>query len=253
MILVTGGTGTLGREVVPLLRQEGHDVRILSRRQGPEYVTGDLATGAGLTEALDGVRTVVHLGGSAKGDGLKARNLVDAATGLEHLVYVSVVGADRLPVVSRTDRAMFGYFAAKREAELVIENSGLPWTTLRATQFNESMLAVVKQMTKLPVVPVAAGFRFQPVDAAAVAHQLTELALAKPAGLVPDIAGPEVYEMKTLVRSYLTATGKHRLILPIRMPGKAARAYRAGANLAPGTAEGRSWAEFLSQGATAAV
>ena len=248
MILVTGGTGTLGRHVVPLLREAGQDVRILSRRQhdDPSTVTGDLGTGAGLAEALDGVKTVVHLGGSSKGDEVKARNLVDAAQGVQHLVYISVVGADRLPVVSRIDRAMFGYFTAKREAEVIIENSGVPWTTLRATQFNESMLAVTRQMAKLPVIPVAAGFRFQPVDAAAVAARLTELATEKPAGLVPDIAGPEVYDMKTLVRTYLKATGKHRLILPIHVAGKAARAYRAGANLAPGVLAGRSWEEFLS-------
>jgi uncharacterized protein YbjT (DUF2867 family) len=68
-----------------------------------------------------------------------------------------------------------------------------------------------------------------------------------PAGRVADIAGPQVFDMPTLVRGYLRAAGKHRLIVPIRLPGKAAAAYRQGANLAPDRAVGRrSWEEFLA-------
>jgi uncharacterized protein YbjT (DUF2867 family) len=100
----------------------------------------------------------------------------------------------------------------------------------------------------MPVVPVAAGVRFQPVDAGDVATRLAELSLGKPAGLVPDIAGPRVYGMEELVRSYLRATNRHRLILPIRFPGQAARAIRAGANLDPDRAVGqRTWEDFLTE------
>jgi uncharacterized protein YbjT (DUF2867 family) len=254
-ILVTGGTGTLGSQLVPRLWEAHCRVRVLSRRShepgdGVEYVTGDLATGAGLEGALDGVETIVHLAGSARGDGEKARQLVEAASraGIRHLVYISVVGADRVPVVSRGDRAMFGYFAAKRAAECVVENSGLPWTTLRATQFHDLTLMTVRQMAKLPVIPVPSGFRFQPVDAGEVAARLVELTLGTPSGLVPDLAGPRVYEMAELVRSYLRASHRHRPILPLRIPGGAARAIRAGANLAPDRAVGqRTWEDFLAE------
>ena len=162
-------------------------------------------------------------------------------------MYISVVGADRIPVVSGVDRAMFGYFASKLAAERVVADSGLPWTTLRATQFHDLLLMTARQMAKLPVIPVPAGFRFQPVDAGEVAARLVELALGTPAGLVPDMAGPRVYEMAELLRGYLRATGRHRPILPVRLPGKAARAFRAGANLAPDRAVGRrTWEEFLA-------
>jgi uncharacterized protein YbjT (DUF2867 family) len=87
-------------------------------------------------------------------------------------------------------------------------------------------------MAKLPVIPVPAGFRFQPIDADEVAGRLVELALGAPAGSVLDVAGPRVYPMSELVRGYLRASGKHRLIVPVRLPGKAARAFREGANLA---------------------
>src|SRR5215470_12416838 len=147
-IVVTGGTCTLGRQVVPRLRDAGGKVRVLSRgsregAEGLEFVTGDLATGEGIDAAVAGTEIIVHLAGSAKGDEVKARHLVRAASraGARHLVYISVVGAGRIPVVSPTDRAMFGYFAAKRAAEQVIADAGLPWTTLRATQFHDLTLA----------------------------------------------------------------------------------------------------------------
>jgi uncharacterized protein YbjT (DUF2867 family) len=95
---------------------------------------------------------------------------------------------------------------------------------------------------------VPTGVRFQPVDTGEVAAQLVELSLAEPAGLVPDIAGPRIYEMKDLIRSYLKARGKRRLLIPARLPGKAARAMRDGANLAPDRAVGkRTWEDFLAE------
>ncbi|MGH2754312.1 MAG: SDR family oxidoreductase, partial [Actinomycetota bacterium] len=119
-ILVTGGTGTLGRHVVPRLRNVGGGVRVLSRHtrepgNDVEYVTGDLLKNEGIEAAVDGAGTIVHLAGSNKGDDESTRNLVRAASraGTQHLVYISVIGVDRIPLVSGIDRAMFGYFGSK--------------------------------------------------------------------------------------------------------------------------------------------
>jgi uncharacterized protein YbjT (DUF2867 family) len=255
-ILVTGGTGTLGRHVVRRLRDAGNNVRVLSRRSheaedGIQFMSGDLATGEGIEPAVDGIETIVHLAGSAKGDEDKARNLVRAAssqTRLPHLVYISVVGADCIPMVSRVDRAMFGYFESKRAAEKAVEDSGLPWTTLRATQFHDLMLTVARQLAKLPVSPVPAGFRIQPVEADEVAARLVELTLGEPAGMVPDMGGPRVYGAAELLRGYLRASKRRRRpIVPVWLPGKAARVFRDGGNLAPEQAVGhRTWEEFLA-------
>ncbi|TWD73468.1 uncharacterized protein YbjT (DUF2867 family) [Kribbella amoyensis] len=252
-ILVTGGTGTLGQLVVPRLAAQDADLRVLSRSRrdgeaGVEYVVGDLDTGDGVENAVKGADVVVHLAGAAKGDGEKARQLMRAIGrgGVRHLVYISVVGADRTPVVSGMDRNAFGYIAAKREAEELVEGSGVPWTTLRATQFHELLFKLAEGMAKLPVVPVPSGFHVQPVDGAAVADRLVELTLGEPAGLVADIAGPKVYGFGDPIRSYLKATGRKRLFLPMRMPGKAAAAFRAGANLSPDHGTGRTWEEFLT-------
>lgn len=255
-ILVTGGTGTLGRQVVPHLVAAGHAVRVFSRHggqpaEGVEHLTGDLLTGDGLAAAVDGTRIVVHCAGGRTGDERAAANLVAAArqAGVGHLVLISVAGADRVPVTSRADRTMFGYFAAKRGAELAVTGSGLPWTTLRATQFHDLILATARMLTRLPVVPVVAGVRFQPVDAGEVAARLAGLALGRPAGLVPEMAGPRAYPMADLVRSYLRARGTRRLLVPVALPGGAARAVRSGANLPDGaslTTGSRTWEEFLS-------
>lgn len=261
-ILVTGGTGTLGRLVVARLRNAGKDVRVLSRHggqgatagestDGVESMTGDLATGEGVEAAVRGIEVVVHCAGSRVGDDDTTRHLVRAATqaGARHIVYISVVGADRIPVRGRVDRAMFGYFGSKLAAEQVVADSGIPWTTLRATQFQQSFLTVARGVARLPVIPVPNGFRFQPVDADEVAARLAELARAEPAGLVPEMGGPEALGMSELIRVYLRATNRHRLIVPVPSFGGAAAAFRAGANLTSADrAVGRTtWNDFVAR------
>ncbi|WP_204742217.1 SDR family oxidoreductase [Glaciihabitans arcticus] len=97
-ILVTGGTGTLGRDLVPMLRDRGADVTVLSRRAAPGVRVADLASGAGLADALDGISTVVHLA-AGKRQAEEAQRLVSAceAAGIQHLVFISIVGIDAIP------------------------------------------------------------------------------------------------------------------------------------------------------------
>ncbi|MEV5545573.1 NAD(P)H-binding protein [Streptomyces sp. NPDC052309] len=252
-ILVTGGTGTLGGHVVPLLRAAGHEVRILTRRARPaadgvEYVTGDLLRGEGVEAAVEGAHTVLHLAGGPKGDDVATRALVGAASraDVRHLLYISVVGADRVPLA---------WLRTKLESERAVADSGIPWTTLRAAQFHELALTMAEKMTRLPVLPVPGGLRLQPVDSREVAARLVELALSGPSGLVPDMTGPKPYGIRELVAPYLELHGRRqRPALPVRIPGKAGRAYRAGANLTLEGAETgkRTWEEFLAERAGAA-
>jgi uncharacterized protein YbjT (DUF2867 family) len=246
-ILVTGGTGTLGSHVVPLLRAAGHQVRILSRHgraaeAGVEYVTGDLLKGEGVEAAVDGTEIVLHLAGGRKGDDEATRTLVRAASaaGVRHFIYISVIGADRVPLA---------WPRSKLDAERAVADSGIPWTTLRAAQFHDLALMVVEKMAKLPVLPVPGGLRLQPVDSREVAARLADLTLGAPSGLVPDLAGPKLYDLAALARPYLELRGKRRASLPVRIPGKAGRAYRAGANLALEGADfgKRSWEDFLGE------
>ncbi|WP_436763987.1 SDR family oxidoreductase [Streptosporangium sp. V21-05] len=222
-------------------------MRVLSRNGhepggGVEYVTGDLLKDEGVEAAVDGAETVLHLAGGPRGDDEATRNLVRAASraGVRHLVYISVIGADRVPL---------GYFRSKLGAERAVAGSGLPWTTLRAAQFHDLVLDVVRRMAKLPVIPVPGGLRFQPVDAREVAARLVELTLGEPSGPVPALAGPKVYGMAELSGGYLRARGGHRLMVPVRIPGRAGRAYRTGENLSlEGAVVGlRTWEDFLAE------
>ena len=141
-ILVTGGTGTLGRPVAQRLREAGASVTVLSRHpretaEAIRYTAGDLSTGEGIEAAVRGAEVIVHCAGSSKGDEQKTRTLVSAAKDARHIVLISVVGADRIPQASAIDRAFFGYFGMKLATERVVEQSGIGWTTLRATQFHD--------------------------------------------------------------------------------------------------------------------
>ena len=124
--------------------------------------------------------------------------------------------------------------------------SGIPWTTLRATQFHDLMLLTAREMAKLPVIPAPSGFQAQPVDATRSGQgSRTGARAACRAG--GDLGGPRVYRLADLIRGYLRARVKHRAIAPVRVPGKAARAKREGAKLAADRAVGRrTWEEFLA-------
>ncbi len=244
-VLVTGGTGRLGRLVVWRLRDADCDVRVLTRRSsqaagGIRFLSGDLTTGEGIEAAVDGVAVIVHCATSSKGDAGATRNLVRAAAraGAPHLVYVSIVGIDHI--------SSWGYPMAKLQAERIVADSGLPWTILRVTQFYDYILTGVRKLAKLPVVPVPAGFRVQPIDPDEVAARLVELTLGEPAGRVPDMAGPQVTSWADLLREYLRASHRHRWVVPVRIPGT--RAVRAGGLLPrPGHAVGRrTWEQFLA-------
>ena len=249
-VLVTGGTGTLGREVVRQLADAGHAVRVLSRRPrdgaapGVEWAVGDLTTGAGVAEAVRGVAAIVHCasdGRAPAGDISGTRNLLEAAraAGSPHLVYISIVGIEGVPL---------RYYRAKLHVERLIEASGEPWTVLRATQFHDLVHTISRLLARLPIVPVPARTSFQPVDVRDVAARLVELASGPPAGRVADFGGPEVRSTTELVRATIQALGRRRLVVPVLVPGRVFRGYRRGGHLAPEHADGRrTYAEYLAE------
>lgn len=255
-ILVTGGRGTLGRLVVRHLTAAGVPVRLLSRRPrtvgAPPAVTwirGDQTDPDGMRAALEGVGAVVHCASNlvrSKEDLVGARVLLDTATatGRPHIVYISIVGVDRIP---------FGYYRIKRQVESMLQESGLPVTIQRATQFHELFLYATRKLSWSPLIPVPGGFRFQPIAAEDVAAKLVALASGEPQGRVPDIGGPEVHRGEELVEASLHRLGKRRLVVPIPLAGKTASAYRAGYNLTSEQPYGRTtFTEFLRSTGVAA-
>ncbi|MGF6885712.1 uncharacterized protein YbjT (DUF2867 family) [Nocardia sp. GAS34] len=250
VLLITGASGTLGATVADHAVAAGHEVRLLSRRSrssndpAREWAVGDLLSGAGIDAALDGADAVVHCAhdpGKPQATVIGTRNLVDAARsrGPAHLVYISIVGIDRVPNA---------YYRAKLDCERLIAESGVPFTILRATQFHEFVLELVRKLSRGPLAMVPAKTPFQPIDVAEVAGRLVDLAVAAPARRVPDIGGPQVRSAEELMRAYLTAAGKHRPVVPLPVPGKAAAAMRAGYLTVPERAVGgRTYDQFLAE------
>lgn len=231
-ILVTGGTCVLGRPLTERLRADGHEVRVLSRHAQP-YAVDLVAGGSGLDAAVAGVDTIVHCASSPRGgDEQAAANLIAAArrASVDHLVYISIVGVDRVP---------FGYYRTKLAVERLVEESGLGWTVLRATQFHDLLVMLFQILSKPPVMLLPAGVSDQPVAVAEVADRLADLAVGAPAGRVDDMGGPEVLTFPELARAYLTATGRRRPLVNVPLFGKAYRAFRAGGHLTPERAVGK--------------
>lgn len=252
-VLVTGGTGALGTELVPRLVGAGHDVRVLSRRErsDPSFVRGDLRTGEGLAEATRGVDVIAHLASGTDGlpsyrtakatdvDGTAALLGAARSSGSPHLVYISIVGIDRIP---------FGYYRAKLEAEQLIEASGLPFTILRTTQWHTLAWEFCRRVTASPLVLTPKGLRMQLLDTGEVADRMASLVTSSPSRRVADMGGPEVLEFRDIAKRYLNALGKRRVVVSPPLPGKAIAAFREGHNLAPEHADGRiTWDEYLAK------
>lgn len=244
--LVTGGTGRLGAPLVDRLRASGADVRYTSRvaRPGdPARHAVDLVDGTGLDAALVGVHTVLHCASSPfratrATDVAGTERLVTACAraGVAHLVYISIVGVDRMPVA---------YYRAKFDAEAVVAAGPVPWSILRATQFHEFVAEILGKVAWSPIMPLATA-RIQPVDVDVVIDQLVTAAHHGPAGRLPDLGGPEVFALTDLARSWLAATGRRRLVLRLPVVGSAAHALADGVLCcAPGP--GRGWAEWLAR------
>jgi uncharacterized protein YbjT (DUF2867 family) len=248
-VLITGGTGLLGSALVRTAAGAGHEVRVLSRRaraasEGVEYAVGDIASGVGLSAALEGVDAVIHaasdprrpeevdVGGSSR--------LVEAAraASVGHLIYVSIVGVDRIPV---------RYYRAKLKAEQIVASSGVPHTVVRATQFHAFVAWLISQAARVPLVlPLPSGFKFQPVDETEVAARLVRCLADGPRGRAGDFGGPEVLPLEEMAAAWMEAAGVRKKVLRLPLPGAAAASLRAEANTAPDGERGSvSWGEWL--------
>lgn len=241
-VLVTGGTGALGRQIVDRLRVCGHEVRVLSRRPGAGTHVGDLATGAGVPAAADGAELIVHAASDARRFGKpdidQTRNLLAAAGGVRQLLYVSIVGIDRIP---------FRYYRNKLACEELITGSALPHTILRATQFHDLLAAVLSGVQRLPIAALPLDFRFQPVATEDVAVRIAELVEGEPRGRAADFGGPQVHTLAELTEIWRQQHGRPRRTLPLRLPGAVARGFRAGDNTCPDHADGtRTWADYVA-------
>ncbi|WP_201314267.1 SDR family oxidoreductase [Dyella sp. EPa41] len=199
-IVVIGGNGLVGRNVVRRLRLHGHDVSAASRVSGV-----DITTGAGLAEALAGAEVVVDASNSPERDGpasfefFKAggTHLLAAETAAEvkHHVSLSVVGTGRLDDSP--------YLHGKAVQERMIRESSIPFTILHATQFYEFLLEIVERSVYEQTLRLSPAY-IQPVASADVAASLAELAVRPPKNDMVEIAGPDRERLSEIIQRFLT-------------------------------------------------
>ena len=242
-VLVTGGTGALGRDLVNALRGAGHRARVLSRRPGTgrDWVQGDIATGKRLDAAVADMDIVVHAAtAAARPWSIRAtdvngtRRLLDSArrAHVKHFVYISIVGMEGIA---------YPYYRAKLAAEAIVAEGTVPWSTLRATQFHTLMEIFLGAFSRLPrLAAVPFKWQFQPVDTRDVAARLVEVCGATPAGRLPDFGGPEVRTFQGIAESWLKARRLNKGLVNLPMPGKFSRQVAGGRLLCPDHMEGKT-------------
>jgi uncharacterized protein YbjT (DUF2867 family) len=250
-VLVTGGTGTVGRHVVMRLRHQGHRARIFTRnpRGHVDAVPGDLKTGAGVDRAVAGMDAIIHAASEARrslrsrGDIAGTKNLLKAAqrANIKHIVYVSIVGIDEVP--------SYPYYATKRAVEAIIKQGNVPWSILRATQFHDLMETLLGGFSRVPgVTAIPFAWQYQPVDAGEVAARLADTVLGEPHGMLADFGGPEVRTFKSIAESWLSARKERRRLIDLGMPFKFSSQFAEGKLLTADHKEGKiTFDQYLAE------
>jgi uncharacterized protein YbjT (DUF2867 family) len=208
-ITVIGATGLIGSKVVDLLEGDGHDVVAASRDSGADVLTGE-----GLADALTGADVLIDVTNSPSFDDdpvmdfftRSSANLVAAAaqSGVGHYVALSIVGVDGLPES--------GYMRAKVVQEKAIAESGLPYTIVRATQFDEFTTAIVGSLEAGDGVR-APDALIQPIAADDVAAEVARVAAGSPLNGVVNIGGPEKISFADLARTVLAKQGAVKTVV----------------------------------------
>ncbi len=250
-VLVTGGTGTLGRSLLARPAAAGHALRTFSRRRaalpaGVEWVRADLATGEGLDEAVAGVDAIIHAASNPRDseriDVQGTGRLLETAAraGVGHVVYVSIVGIDRVP---------FPYYRHKLEAEGLVRESPVPWTILRETQFHDFIDGMFRGVFfRWPIGLVPKKWRSQPIHVDDAADALWACVEAGPSRRVDDLGGPEVLTFGEMAKAWKAARRSRKPVLPLPIPGPLAAAMRAGLNTVPERAHpGLTWGEWVAR------
>lgn len=208
-IVVIGGTGLIGSQVVKQLQQTEREVVAASPNTGVNTLTGE-----GLNEVLKDANVVVDVSNSPSFEDTAVMNFfktsnqnllaAEKAAGVEHHIALSVVGTKKLQAS--------GYFRAKQVQEDMIKASGIPYTIVHATQFFEFAGGIV-MMSMADGKVVLPDANIQPIASKDVASFMAEVALAKPANRILEIGGPDKFSMSTWIKQYEQATNKSYEIL----------------------------------------
>lgn len=264
-VLVLGGSGHLGRDLVERLLSDGACVRLLSRSPGHDtrvqWIRGDLATGAGLRVALSGVSHVIHAATNspiARRGSLRLPDLwrsprdvdIDGThrvlelaeqMEIEHFLFVSIVGLEhsKLP-----------YSKVKLAGEQLVRASRVPWSVVRATPYFYLVERMLEGLRRWPIW-LLPDSPFQPVDIRDVADHVVGSLGGTVRGELASIGGPEITCYAEMARAHLRARGLARRVVDFRLPERWAR--QAGIVVSDGVRGARTWEHWLAEQAAGSV
>jgi uncharacterized protein YbjT (DUF2867 family) len=258
-VLITGGTGHLGRDLVSRLKGS-YRIRVVARSAGSdpdvEWIRGDLATGEGIADAVVGTQTLIHAAtlspaarrgffvpkdlwtSPSEVDREGTSRLLDlaAAAGVGHVLYVSIVGIDRPRVP---------YLRRKLEAEYLVRQGPIPWSIARATQFHWLLDRMFGKMARLPLVPLP-DLQVEPVDTTDFADYLVESVGQGPDGRLDDFGGPEVLTFSEAFDQWRHIRDGSVRTMRVPLPAAATNAAAAMSLSDPSSRHGTiTWAQWL--------
>ncbi len=254
-ILVSGGAGGLGREIVQRLKETTHTVRVMSRASAPvaldkriEWAQADVENSSGLDEAIKGVDIIVNSMtnplNTQQVDVDGTRRLLAAArkANVGHVLHISIVGIEQLPN---------DYYKAKVAAEKVVVESGVPYSIWRGTQFHSLLdyyLTALRNSDSAAILSQPPDAQYQLLDTGEAAESLLPYITAAPAGRLPDVGGPQVLTLDTIIRMWLEAQDINRAINYLAEEPLIGEALRQGYGTAPANPYGKiTWADYLKQ------
>ena len=208
-IVVVGGTGRLGSQVVAELQRRGHEVSAASRSTGFDTISG-----TGVAVGVAGAQVVVDVSNAPSFEAeavlqffrTSTGNLLKAEreAGTAHHVLLSIVGTDRAPDS--------GYLTAKVAQEKLVKDGGVPYTIVRATQFMEFIGEIADSFAKDGTVRPPSA-HFQPIAVGDLAAAVADIVEATPTNGVVEVGGPEAIPMDEVIRRFLSATGDPRPVV----------------------------------------
>jgi uncharacterized protein YbjT (DUF2867 family) len=208
-VVVIGGSGLIGKKLVTILRQKGHEVVAASPSSGVNSLTGE-----GLAGALAGANVVVDVTNAPSWEDAAVMTFFDTSTrnllaaertaGVGHHVALSVVAADRMPDS--------GYMRAKVNQEGLIKAGEVPYSIVRATQFFEFLGGIAESGAEGDTVRLSTA-PMQPLAADDVAAALADVAAGAPLNATVEVAGPEALPIAEFVGRFLAASGDQRKVI----------------------------------------
>ncbi|MEO8514035.1 MAG: SDR family oxidoreductase [Ignavibacteria bacterium] len=248
-ILITGASGTLGKQLCKVLTSHNIPYIAISRNEvdiepPAKWMYIDLNSGEGLEKLPRQIDTVIHLASNASNknsasDPELTNEMLkfSRAKKVSHFIYMSIVGIDKIP---------YPYYEQKLHSENLVISGNLPYTIFRATQFHQLIDFFLSNSLKFPIALLQKKFKFQPIDPKSVAKKLYEISQGDPVTGIVNLGGPEILTYGEMYTDWLKAKDRKAFVINLPAIGNRSKAFVNGYNTcSEKDSQGATWKEYL--------